>query len=159
MLQNDMTDRVSRLQCFWFWLIFSAPPFAVHFNTSLQHVVFNAVKPLYDSDSDHFEVPERPQSTYHNIPAQSILRIEICIFLCLAGNGSCLLKSCKGTRDSKGQNDKKSRRGALRSHLFQTTKLRIIRSITEISNFLMHHLFLCKKVGGLFTLKTAAFKL
>lgn len=78
---------------------------------------------------EHFEKPDRPQSTYHNIPAP--VRSEdgnlFFFFLCLAGDGSCSLSACLGTEDSEGQDDRKSTR---RRH----TLLTIIRSISEISD-------------------------
>ncbi len=108
MLQNDITDRaLERVHC-------SVCPHCA----SLSHVVFTVLNhsvililTISKSQSDH-----NPHIT--TFQSQSVLRMEICTFLCLAGNRSCSLKSCWGTEDFKGQNDKKSRRGAERSHLF-----------------------------------------
>lgn len=104
---------VLMLFCYYFIFLSFAylPPFTVHF-ILLCNMLCSLSSTTLGFCLTISREPERPQSTYHNIPAQSVLRMEICAFLCLAGNGSCSLKSCRGNgrlRGTLGQEIKKRR--------------------------------------------------
>lgn len=88
----------------WSYL-FSISTFTAHF--MLVCCVLNCSVILFD----RFKEPERPQSTYHNIPARSILRMEICTFFLLGRQWQLFAEVVHGDRATRNQERGELREG------------------------------------------------